>query len=104
MLALIKKLRASGATVDPEAEKQVMATSAAAIASAAKLRDKQLEEIDGKEAATYEKLLQKYETYQQGRLRLAQKYDADIAKLAADPENQEMARLAKQKALDEFDV
>lgn len=104
MLALIKKLRASGADVDPGAEAQVMATSASALAAAAKLRDKQLEEIDGKEAATYEKLLQKYETYQQGRLRLAQKYDADIAKLAADPENQEMARLAKQKALDEFDV
>lgn len=104
MLALIKKLRASGADVDPGAEKQVMAFSAAATASAAQLRDKQLAEIDKKEEATYEKLLQKYETYQQGRLRLAQKYDADIAKLAADPQNQEVARQAKQKALDEFDV
>ena len=104
MLALIKKLRASGANVDPAAEKQVMAFSAAATASAAQLRDKQLAEIDKKEEATYEKLLQKYETYQQGRLRLAQKYDADIAKLAADPQNQEVARQAKQKALDEFDV
>ena len=104
MLALIKKLRASGANVDPAAEKQVMAFSAAATASAAQLRDKQLAEIDKKEEATYEKLLQKYETYQQGRLRLAQKYDADIAKLAADPRSQEVARQAKQKALDEFDV
>ena len=104
MLALIKKLRASGANVDPAAEKQVMAFSAAATASAAQLRDKQLAEIDKKEEATYEKLLQKYETYQQGRLRLAKKYDADIAKLAADPQNQEVARQAKQKALDEFDV
>lgn len=104
MLALIKKLRASGANVDPGAEKQVMAFSAAATASAAQLRDKQLAEIDKKEEATYEKLLQKYETYQQGRLRLAQKYDADIAKLAADPQSQEVARQAKQKALDEFDV
>lgn len=104
MLALIKKLRASGADVDPGAEKQVMAFSAAATASAAQLRDKQLAEVDKKEEATYEKLLQKYETYQQGRLRLAQKYDADIAKLAADPQNQEVARQAKQKALDEFDV
>ena len=104
MLALIKKLRASGANVDPGAEKQVMAFSAAATASAAQLRDKQLAEIDKKEEATYEKLLQKYETYQQGRLRLAQKYDADIAKLAADPQNQAVARQAKQKALDEFDV
>lgn len=104
MLALIKKLRASGANVDPGAEKQVMAFSAAATASAAQLRDKQLAEIDKREEATYEKLLQKYETYQQGRLRLAQKYDADIAKLAADPRSQEVARQAKQKALDEFDV
>lgn len=104
MLALIKKLRASGADVDPGAEAQVMATSASALAAAAKLRDKQLEEVDKKEETTYEKLLQKYETYQQGRLRLAQKYDADIAKLAADPRNQEVARQAKQKALDEFDV
>ena len=104
MLALIKKLRASGADVDPGAEAQVMATSASALAAAAKLRDKQLEEVDKKEEATYEKLLQKYETYQQGRLRLAEKYDADIAKLAADPRNQEVARQAKQKALDEFDV
>ena len=104
MLALIKKLRASGADVDPGAEAQVMATSASALAAAAKLRDKQLAEIDKKEEATYEKLLQKYETYQQGRLRLAEKYDADIAKLAADPRNQEVARQAKQKALDEFDV
>ena len=104
MLALIKKLRASGADVDPGAEKQVMAFSAAATASAAQLRDKQLAEVDKKEEATYEKLLQKYETYQQGRLRLAQKYDADIAKLAADPRSQEVARQAKQKALDEFDV
>lgn len=104
MLALIKKLRASGADVDPGAEAQVMATSASALTAAAKLRDKQLAEIDKKEKATYDKLLQKYETYQQGRLRLAQKYDADIAKLAADPRNQEVARQAKQKALDEFDV
>lgn len=104
MLTLIKKLRASGADVDPAAEKQAMAFSAAAIASAAQFRDKQLAEVDKKEEATYEELLQKYETYQQGRLRLAQKYDADIAKLAADPRNQEVARLAKQKALDEFDV
>ena len=104
MLALIKKLRASGADVDPGAEKQVMAFSAAATSSAAQLRDKQLAEVDKKEEATYEKLLQKYETYQQGRLRLAQKYDADIAKLAADPQNQEVAQQAKQKALDEFDV
>lgn len=72
MLALIKKLRASGADVDPGAEKQVMAFSAAATSSAAQLRDKQLAEVDKKEEATYEKLLQKYETYQQGRLRLAQ--------------------------------
>ena len=104
MLALIKKLRASGADVDPGAEAQVMATSATALAAAAKLRDKQLEEVDKKEEATYEKLLQKYETYQQGRLRLAEKYDAEIAKLATDPLNQEVARQAKQKALDEFDV
>jgi len=104
MLALIKKLRASGADVDPGAEKQVMAFSAAATSSAAQLRDKQLAEVDKKEEATYEKLLQKYETYQQGRLRLAQKYDADIAKLAAAPQNQEVAQQAKQKALDEFDV
>lgn len=81
-----------------------MAFSAAATSSAAQLRDKQLAEVDKKEEATYEKLLQKYETYQQGRLRLAQKYDADIAKLAADPQNQEVAQQAKQKALDEFDV
>ena len=104
MLALIKKLRASGADVDPGVEAQVMAASASALAAAAKLRDKQLAEIDKKEEATYEKLLQKYETYQQGRLRLAEKYDADIAKLVADPRNQEVARQAKQKALDEFDV
>ena len=104
MLALIKKLRASGADVDPGAEKQVMAFSTAATSSAAQLRDKQLAEVDKKEEATYEKLLQKYETYQQGRLRLAQKYDADIAKLAAAPQNQEVAQQAKQKALDEFDV
>lgn len=104
MLALIKKLRASGADVDPGAEKQMMAFSAAATSSAAQLRDKQLAEVDKKEEATYEKLLQKYETYQQGRLRLAQKYDADIAKLAAAPQNQEVAQQAKQKALDEFDV
>ena len=104
MLTLIKKLRASGADVDPAAEKQAMTFSAAAITSAAQFRDKQLAEVDKKEEATYEELLQKYETYQQGRLRLAQKYDADIAKLAADPRNQEVARLAKQKALDEFDV
>ncbi|OUN76458.1 hypothetical protein B5G09_10260 [Alistipes sp. An54] len=104
MLALIKKLRASGADVDPGAEAQVMATSASALAAAAKLRDRQLEEVDKKEEATYEKLLQKYETYQQGRLHLAEKYDAEIAKLAADPRNQEVAQQAKQKALDEFDV
>lgn len=104
MLALIKKLRASGADVDPRAEAQVMATSASALAAAAKLRDKQLEEVDQKGEAIYEKLLQKYETYQQGRLRLAEKYDAEIAKLATDPLNQEVARQAKQKALDEFDV
>lgn len=104
VLALIKKLRASGADVDPAAEKQTMVFSTAAIASAQQLRDKQLEEIDGNGEAVYEELLRKYETYQQGRLRLAQQYDADIAKLAADPQNQEVARQAKQKALDEFDV
>ena len=81
MLTLIKKLRASGADVDPGAEKQTMAFSAAATASAAQLRDKQLAEVDKKEEATYERLLQKYETYQQGRLRLAEKYNNDIRRL-----------------------
>ncbi len=104
ILSLIKKLRASGADIDPGAEKRAMALSSASITSAAQLRDKQLAEVDKKEEEIYERLLQKYETYQQGRLRLAQKYDTDIAKLAADPQNQEVARQAKQKALDEFDV
>lgn len=104
MLALIKKLRASGANVDPGAEAQVMVTSDSALAAAAKLRDKQLEEVDKKEAASYDELLQKYETYQQGRLRIAQQYDADIARLAEDPRNQAVAEAAKQKALEEFDV
>lgn len=104
ILSLIKKLRASGADIDPGAEKRAMALSSASITSAAQLRDKQLAEVDKKEEEIYERLLQKYETYQQGRLRLAKKYDTDIAKLAADPQNQEVARQAKQKALDEFDV
>lgn len=102
MLTLIKKLRASGADVDPGAEKQTMAFSAAAIASAAQLRDQELAEVDRKETESFDKLLEKYETYQQGRLRIAREYDAEIAKLAANPENQEIARRAKQKALDDF--
>ena len=35
-------------------------------------------------------------------MRIAREYDAEIAKLAANPENQEIARRAKQKALDDF--
>lgn len=104
MLAILKKLRTSGKQISPGAEKEVMTATAAAIAAATKLRNKQLDEVDQKESEDYEKLLQKYETYQQGRLRIAQQYDADIARLAEDPRNQAVAEAAKQKALEEFDV
>ena len=101
-LALIRKLRESGADIDSNAEKTFMAGTAAAIAQAAEIRDRELADVDKKEEASYTKLLEKYETYQQGRLRLARKYDQDIAALASNPEAQRLAREAKQKALDDF--
>lgn len=79
-----------------------MAGTAAAIAQAAEIRDRELADVDKKEEASYAKLLEKYETYQQGRLRIARKYDQDIAALASNPEAQQLAREAKQKALDDF--
>lgn len=101
-LALIRKLRKSGADIDSNAEKTFMAGTAAAIAQAAEIRDRELADVDKKEEASYTKLLEKYETYQQGRLRIARKYDQDIAALASNPEAQRLAREAKQKALDDF--
>ena len=101
-LALIRKLRESGADIDSNAEKTFMAGKAAAIAQAAEIRDRELADVDKKEEASYAKLLEKYETYQQGRLRIARKYDQDIAALASNPEAQQLAREAKQKALDDF--
>ena len=61
------------------------------------------EESDAAEKA-YDSLLVKYETYQQGRLRLARQYDQDIAALAGDTQNQARAEEAKEKALEEFDI
>lgn len=101
-LALIRKLRESGADIDSNAEKTFMAGTAAAIAQAAEIRDRELADVDKKEEASFAKLLEKYETYQQGRLRIARKYDQDIAALASNPEAQQLAREAKQKALDDF--
>lgn len=101
-LALIRKLRESGADIDSNAEKTFMAGTAAAIAQAAEIRDRELADVDKKEEASYTKLLEKHETYQQGRLRIARKYDQDIAALASNPEAQRLAREAKQKALDDF--
>lgn len=101
-LALIRKLRESGADIDSNAEKTFMAGTSAAIAQAAEIRDRELAEVDKKEEASYTKLLEKYETYQQGRLRIARKYDQEIAALASNPEAQRLAREAKQKALDDF--
>lgn len=101
-LALIRKLRESGADIDSNAEKTFMAGTSDAIAQAAEIRDRELADVDKKEEASYAKLLEKYETYQQGRLRIARKYDQDIAALASNPEAQRLAREAKQKALDDF--
>lgn len=61
------------------------------------------EESDAAEKA-YNDLLVKYETYQQGRLRLAKQYDQDIAALSGNAENQARAEEAKEKALEEFDI
>ena len=52
----------------------------------------------------YEDLLEKYETYQQKRARIAAEYDAEIAALATSPENQMEAEKAKEKALQELDI
>ena len=101
-LALIKRLRTAGANIGSDAEKSVMAETDALVAGAVELRDQELAEVDRKETESFDKLLEKYETYQQGRLRIAREYDAEIAKLAANPENQEIARRAKQNALDDF--
>ena len=101
-LALIKKLRAAGAEVSPDAERDTRTMTTALVAGAAKLRDRDLAEVDRRERESYDKLLEKYETYQQGRLRIAEKYDKDIAALAASPENRRIAAEAKQKALDDF--
>lgn len=101
-LALIRKLRESGADIDSNAEKTFMAGTSAAIAQAAEIRNRELAEVDKKEDASYAKLLEKYETYQQGRLRIARKYDQEIAALASNPDAQRLAREAKQKALDDF--
>lgn len=89
-LALIRKLRESGADIDSNAEKTFMAGTAAAIAQAAEIRDRELADVDKKEEASYAKLLEKYETYQQGRLRIARKYDAEIDKVTKDAAGQMM--------------
>ncbi len=81
-LELIKKLRAAGADLDAGAERSVMAATAQAIAGAAKIRDKELSEVDKRETESFDKLLQKYETYEQGRLRIAEKYDKEIVELS----------------------
>lgn len=89
-LALIRKLRESGADIDSNAEKTFMAGTSAAIAQAAEIRDRELADVNKKEEASYAKLLEKYETYQQGRLRIARKYDAEIDKVTKDAAGQMM--------------
>lgn len=61
------------------------------------------EENDAAEKA-YDNLLAKYETYLQGRARLAEQYDQDIAALSGNAGNQARAEEAKEKALEEFDI
>lgn len=80
----------------------------AQLATAATKYKQALTQIDrdqqAEAAKTYDALLEKYETYLQGRERLSRQYDKDIASLSASPENQMIAEEAKEKALAEFDV
>lgn len=95
LLDLIKRLREAGRDLGPDAEKVVMANTASKIASIGKIRDRDLAAVDKDEAASYDRLLEKYETYMQGRQRIAEKYDKDIVKLS-HASAQEMARIAEQ--------
>lgn len=100
-LALIKKIRRSGGAINADAEKNVMAKTAALIAGAESVRDRDLAQID---KAAYDKLVDDFGTYQQKRLAIAEKYDKEIARLPLNSENRRIAEQAKQKALDDFTV
>lgn len=101
LLKLIKRLRQAGADLAPDAEKQALATTALKIAAAARVRQRELSEIDKKEADEYDRLLAKYESYLQGRERITRQYDADIARLK-NPDRKDAAERAKKRALEEF--
>lgn len=101
LLKLIKRLRRTGANLAPDAEKQAQATTALKIAAAAKVRQRELSDVDKQEADEYDRLLANYESYLQGRERITRQYEADIARLK-DPDRKDAAERAKKQALEEF--
>lgn len=101
-LKLIKELRKAGASLPAGAEMEVRSQTAAQIGNLQSMMDTDIRKVDEKEQAEYDKLLEKYETYQQGRLRIAEKYDKEITMLAANPEARARAEEAKKKALEDF--
>lgn len=103
-LKLIKELRKAGASLPAGAEMEVRSQTASQIGNLQSMMDTDIQKVDEKEQAEYDKLLEKYETYQQGRLRIAEKYDKEIAMLAANPEARARAEEAKKKALEDFTV
>ncbi len=103
LLKLIKRLRQAGADLAPDTEKQAQATTALKIAAAARVRQRELTEVDKQEADEYDRLLSKYESYLQGRERITRQYNADITRLK-DPDSKDAAERAKKRALEEFTV
>lgn len=87
---------------------QINAIFEAQIMAVATSYHRTLAEINKEQQAAttkaYEDLLEKYETYQQKRARIAAEYDTEIAALATSPENQMEAEKAKEKALQELDI
>lgn len=100
LLSLIKRLRAAGKDLGPDAEKAVMTNTALKVTASERVRDRELADA---EKQNYDKFLSQYESYLQGLERINRKYDTDLAKLN-DSDRKAAAERARKKALEEFTI
>lgn len=110
-LALLAKLKASGAKVAPGAETTIKGQAGVQRIQATALLDKQLTDINAKQKKEqtdqYTQLLEPYRTYAEQRLAIEKKFADDKKKLqegGASPENMVIADEQETTVLDELDT
>ncbi len=101
LLAVIAKLRQSGAKVDPNVEGQIKANTSTQIAMAKDMEARELEKVNDqtvqREKEYLEELLKEYETYEEAKLRIIKEYNAQIAYLEEKGEKDNAAIAAEER-------